>query len=241
MAASPAFGGESLRTPTLRDVAKDAVDVATAPALRWRGHEWMRFGEGLALVAAVYPLDAKISRAFARNHHKLTDRYLNAVTHVGGGYGTDLTLLMAGAGYLTHDRRMMNSGIDAFESAFFADGGVTFAGKRIFGRARPNAELGAHSFHPFNSTYQSFPSGHATNAFSIATAIATRYDDVPWVAPVAYTLASSVAVARVNSHVHWPSDVVAGALIGRAMAKSIVSRHVTITPQRRALAVHVTF
>jgi membrane-associated phospholipid phosphatase len=219
----------------------DAADIGTAPVLRWRAHEWTRFAEGVALVAAIYPFDARISNAFARNHHKLTDRYLSAVTHLGGGYGTDITVLMAGTGYFTHDQRMLNSGIDAFESALFADGVVTSAGKRIFGRARPNADLGAHSFHPFNGTYESFPSGHATNAFAIATSIATRYDDVPWVAPLVYTLASSVAVARVNSHVHWPSDVVAGAVIGRGMAKAVVSRHVTVVPARRAMLVEIRY
>jgi membrane-associated phospholipid phosphatase len=235
--AIPAAAAESIGIRTLHD----AEDIGTAPVMRWRAHEWTRFAEGVALVAAIYPLDARISDAFARNHHRLTDRSLNAVTHLGGGYGTDLTVLMAGAGYLTHDQRMMNTGIDAFEASVFADGIITSGVKRVAGRARPNAELGPHSFHPFNSAYESFPSGHATNAFSIATAIATRYDDVPWVAPVAYTLATSVAVARVNSHVHWPSDVVAGALIGRGMAKAVVARHVTVVPGRRAVAVNVSW
>jgi membrane-associated phospholipid phosphatase len=42
---------------------------------------------------------------------------------------------------------------------------------------------------------------------------------------IVYTLASGVSFARMNDHVHFPSDVLAGALIGRAVAKSITWRH----------------
>jgi membrane-associated phospholipid phosphatase len=98
--------------------------------------------------------------------------------------------------------------------------------KRIFGRARPIQNEGSHSFHPLDKHFESFPSGHATNAFAFATAVAGHYDG--WVVPtIVYTIASGVAVSRVNDHVHFPSDVLAGALIGRGIAKGILARHVS--------------
>jgi membrane-associated phospholipid phosphatase len=50
-------------------------------------------------------------------------------------------------------------------------------------------------------------------------------------------------LARVNDNVHFPSDVVAGALIGRAVAKSITNRHirrVMILPTRNGIVVAVS-
>jgi len=220
----------------------DAKDIFPAPVTRWRGHEWLRFGEGVALVVAMYPVDQEISNAFAKNHSRFADRYLHAVTHLGGGYGQDLVILTIAGGYFGHDQRLLDTGVDALESSVFAAGIVTPAIKTAVGRARPIADLGRHSLHPFDKDlYQSFPSGHSTSAFAIATAIADRYDDHPAVPAIAYTLATSIAFARVYDRAHFPSDVVAGALIGHAMAKSIVHNHVTIVPEHRALLVNVTF
>ncbi len=71
---------------------------------------------------------------------------------------------------------------------------------------------------------QSFPSGHAMFAFFLATLLAIHYWHWPVKAAsrprahvyavVAYLLAGAVAVARVAVGVHYPSDVLAGALIG---------------------------
>jgi hypothetical protein len=220
----------------------DAKDIFPAPVKRWRLHEWGRFGEGLALVVAMYPLDQEISNAFAKNHSRLADKYLHAVTHLGGGYGQDIVILTIAGGYFGHDQRLLDTGFDALESSVFAAGIVTPAIKTAVGRARPIADLGRHSLHPFDKNlYQSFPSGHSTSAFAIATAIAGHYEDHPSVAAIAYTLATSIAFARVYDRAHFPSDVVAGALIGHTIAKSIVHNHVTVVPERRALLVNVTF
>lgn len=138
---------------------------------------------------------------------------------------------MIGTGWLMHDQNLLGAGRDSLEAQFWAAGIVTPAIKRIAGRSRPNAEMGTYRFRPGRSDSQSFPSGHATNVFAAATAIAGHYDN--WIVPtIVYTVATSVAVSRVNDHVHWPSDVVAGALIGRAVGRGIVVRHkrVHITP-----------
>jgi undecaprenyl-diphosphatase len=61
----------------------------------------------------------------------------------------------------------------------------------------------------------SFPSDHATAAFAIAAAIWFRHRTAGW---VALAMAVIVSVARVAVGTHYPSDVVAGALIGIAAA-----------------------
>jgi len=208
-------------------VVDDARAFLTAP-LHWRAHEWTRFGEGVALILAVHSVDHRLLRDAQRIGH---DQFFHDVTPFGGGRGEEVTFVMIGAGWLTRDQRMLNAGVDALESSTFSSF-VTKARKKIARRERPN-----------HSDNQSFPSGHATNAFALATAIASDYRDKPVVPIIAYALATSVAVARVHDNVHFPSDVVAGALIGRATAKSITARHasVTIIPVRRGVAVHLSF
>ncbi|MFH0411162.1 phosphatase PAP2 family protein [Corynebacterium sp. L4756] len=75
-----------------------------------------------------------------------------------------------------------------------------------------------------------FPSGHATAAFSIATAliililsknIQTRYPS--WIIAGLVVGASASAAMRIYLGVHWPSDVLAGAGIGILVAVGMFS------------------
>jgi undecaprenyl-diphosphatase len=81
--------------------------------------------------------------------------------------------------------------------------------KWIVARPRPTAEMGALIVgHADNF---SFPSTHATFAFAFATVIA--YEKRRWKWWV-YTLAVCIALSRVYLGVHYPLDIVAGALLG---------------------------
>jgi len=59
----------------------------------------------------------------------------------------------------------------------------------------------------------SFPSGHAAMSFSLATSVSLAYPKWYVVTP-AYLWAGSVAYSRMHLGVHYPSDVLAGAIIG---------------------------
>jgi undecaprenyl-diphosphatase len=61
----------------------------------------------------------------------------------------------------------------------------------------------------------SFPSGHATAAFLGATLVAFS---VPRLAPLLYALAAAIAWSRVYVGVHYPLDVLGGAVYGTALA-----------------------
>jgi membrane-associated phospholipid phosphatase len=59
----------------------------------------------------------------------------------------------------------------------------------------------------------SFPSAHATSSFAVATAM-TRVEPI---AAVAFLLAAALALGRPYLGMHYPSDVLAGALLGVAL------------------------
>lgn len=87
---------------------------------------------------------------------------------------------------------------------------VAQALKEWVGRARPVEVLPGIGLFA-EAAGRSFPSGHATLAFALATVSALRW---PRMQGLAWGLAALVAISRVALGLHWPSDVVAGAAIG---------------------------
>ncbi|MDQ3191625.1 MAG: phosphatase PAP2 family protein [Bacteroidota bacterium] len=71
----------------------------------------------------------------------------------------------------------------------------------------------------------SFPSGHTTAAFALATIIASEYKDKPLIPIVAYSLATLTGISRIHDNKHWGSDVFAGAIFGYALAKVIYNQN----------------
>ena len=68
----------------------------------------------------------------------------------------------------------------------------------------------------------SYASGHASNAFALATVFAEELGGAaPW---IAYPVAAGVAWSRVNDEAHWASDVVMGAVVG-IVSGQLVVRH----------------
>jgi undecaprenyl-diphosphatase len=89
--------------------------------------------------------------------------------------------------------------------------------KSIVKRPRPEPREHTHQLRtPLTS---SFPSGHASAAFT-AAAVLTR--SRPSARPVWYTLAVLVSASRVWVGIHHLSDVVGGIVVGRAIGRVAV-------------------
>jgi membrane-associated phospholipid phosphatase len=97
--------------------------------------------------------------------------------------------------------------------------------KLVVARTRPHMLLdqGVHEVRllgPNEKPWRSFPSGHTANSVVLARALARYW---PEARLPAYALATAVALARVSRGAHYPSDVLAGVLIG-VLAETIVDR-----------------
>lgn len=79
------------------------------------------------------------------------------------------------------------------------------------------------------ATRLSFPSAHASTSF----AAAGLYRRLGLPAPALYGLASALALSRLYLGVHYPSDVLAGALFGSAVAGSVGLAHPLSKEARR--------
>lgn len=78
----------------------------------------------------------------------------------------------------------------------------------------------------FWDTGSSFPSGHATGSFAVATVFAYEYGGDHIAVPiVGFSLASVVAAARVSGRQHWVSDVFVGGALGFLEGRYIYKHH----------------
>ena len=94
--------------------------------------------------------------------------------------------------------------------------------KGISERARP---MDGRERSEFFDGGSSFPSGHSTQTWAVATVIANEYHDRPAVQIAAYGTAAAVSVARFTGHKHYISDVVAGSALGWAIGKYVYNTH----------------
>jgi hypothetical protein len=200
----------------------DSFAIATAP-IHWTAPDWERFGGVVLVVGGVMLADESIDRQMQQNRSRFTDQVSDATTRFGGGLGPQVGVGFLITGYAFRDWNVRETGREILEAGFLSHLLDKWVLKRAFGRERPFESDGETHFH-FGSSHDSFPSGHATEAFSVASVIAMRSKG--WVLPTAaYAAATLVCFDRVNDRVHFASDVVAGAVLGTAIGRVIVARH----------------
>lgn len=222
------FGGTAV------DFGRDLWMTVSSP-LWMSGDDWLLTAGILGVGVLLYSVDEDVTRAALRNQD---EPVFDQVVEVGtffeplGLMGNTNVWLAAGAvgSYFAGFDRPKRIFTELLYSQWIA--GLLRAGtNRIVGRARPRRELGARHFEFNNGT--SFPSGHASTIFQVATVLAEHADWLP-ASILLYGMAGTVAWQRVADEQHWASDVWLGAASGWAIAKLVVRLHeeeaVTVGP-----------
>ena len=88
--------------------------------------------------------------------------------------------------------------------------------KFIIHRSRPFIRLTQARIVGFRASGRSFPSGHTSQAFFMATLTAQHFHAPIWAVIGLYGAAFLVGVTRMYVGAHYPRDVLAGAILGSA-------------------------
>ncbi len=140
-------------------------------------------------------------------HSPLGDKYVTTLSDLGEGLGwVGAGSALAWLGVRKGRRAGAGSAIAALGTTYFVQRMV----KPIFRRPRPWVDREVRVV-GMRTADASFPSGHTAASFAAATVLASFY---PTAAPLVYALATGVGVSRVHLGHHFPSDVVAGAMLG---------------------------
>jgi membrane-associated phospholipid phosphatase len=198
----------------------DVKHVLTAP-YRWETKQWLWAGATVGGLAAMTLLDKPFSEFIERNHNPTTDTISSHVGQFGAEYSFGVLAAFYIGGQLFDSPKARAVAQDGIAASIIASGIITPTLKLAFGRARHSAGVGAYDFDFFNTKTDSFPSGHTTQAFAVASVIAAHYDSM-WVKLGAYSAASLVGYSRIQRNKHWPTDVAAGAVIGTLVGNSVV-------------------
>jgi len=99
----------------------------------------------------------------------------------------------------------------------------------VFDRPRPFTVMAELSVIDAKPITPSFPSGHAAMAVAGALAGARMIPASAW---ILWPLAGLVAVSRIYIGVHWPSDVLAGAIVGLACAWFVLGGRANLAPPK---------
>jgi hypothetical protein len=162
-------------------------------------------GMGGVIALAVHPADAEVNDRLAGGK---TFFYPGKLLG-NGGILVGLSLGTYALGRATDNRVVSHLGMDLVRS-LAVSGAITYAIKLSVRRERPNGNC------------CSFPSGHASATFAIASVL---WRHLGWKAAVpTYSVATYVAVSRLHSNVHFLSDVVFGSAIGIVSGRA-VTRH----------------
>ena len=216
----------------------ESLTFAQQP-LHWQGDDWLKIGIAALSTAAVMQVDQPIKDAAMRDQS-----YLNSAVVKGGKFYGEIypAAIVAGGfglyGYLADNQPAKKIAFETVQTVLYA-GAITTVLKIAIGRARPFTDKGIATFQPFkpfNDDFHSFPSGHATMAFSLSTVLANNTHSIP-LKILAYLPAVITCGARVYENAHWTSDVLAGAAIGYFVGNWVSNHHenneepkVTFTP-----------
>jgi membrane-associated phospholipid phosphatase len=220
---SPAFSAGARA-----QVAKDST-----PALFTRTDAFIAAAFAGATVA-MFPADKYIARHVRNqdaNRNRFVDRSAKSLEFL-----TSPGAYIVGPALYVYGRVANHPGIEDLgwhgTEAAILGSAITGALKVTLGRSRPyvSNDTNPRDFKfgkGTSSARQSFPSGHTTTAFAVASSVTSEvhrmWPQYTWyAAPVMYGGATLVGISRMYHDQHWASDVVLGAAVGTFSGLKVV-------------------
>ena len=160
-------------------------------------------------------LDIRILRQINEHRNTHLDGTFTTITNSVSPISIAAPILIFGTGLIEKDQELKQKGLMIGES---------FLVTTIFATTLKHAVNRARPFETYPDIQKlaaggssSFPSGHTSDAFSTATSLSLAFPKWYVIAP-SYTYATLVGYSRMHLGVHYPSDVLAGAIIGAGSA-----------------------
>ncbi|MEO8130957.1 MAG: phosphatase PAP2 family protein [Bryobacteraceae bacterium] len=218
--------------PKERDFVKtfvsDEVKIWTSPFRQssYTGHAFQKYVIPFTLITgALIATDRRTSQALPNTRDQTT--WSLRVSQIGTAYslaGMAATTYVIGR--ISGDSKARETGFLGIEAIAHSQL-VTLVIKEASQRTRPadafaNNVGGTGFFRSGNS----FPSGHASGSFALATVFAYEYGhDHRWVPYASYGLASVVAASRLSGEKHWLSDLFVGSSTGFLIGRFVYKTH----------------
>jgi membrane-associated phospholipid phosphatase len=220
--ASPARG--QVPSAVVEQLKRDATALVTVD----RPPTSTQLALGLGLFALVAAADSHLVEQCQDHLPPWIDNF-KAGGSTGRAYTVSAALIAGGLAF--GERRVTTGGLTLLEGNVVL-GVVVELSKRAFGRIRPNHEGAGQWF----AGGDSFPSSHAAHAFLVASVLDATVDRPAW-RWVFYPLATGVALQRLHEGVHYPTDVIAGGLLGWWIGHRLsVSHELVERPYKVALS-----
>lgn len=223
--AKPSPSPQAQPSPTPRperdffaDILRDQRAIWTSPFRVGRGDvKWLApLGVTTLALAATDQYTGRLSNSRERLSVS-KDISLGGSMYTTGGLAAGFYLV----GRATGNERARETGLLGGEA--LVDGALVFTVlKNISQRPRPTHD-DAHA--EFFDGGHSFPSGHATSAWALATVVANEYHERRAVQFAAYGLATAVSVSRYTGRNHFLSDIVVGSAIGYGVGRYVYRKH----------------
>jgi len=159
--------------------------------------------------------DIRLLREINLNRNKSLDGTFIVLTNSAAPISVGMPIGLLGVGLLSKDSALTRNAL-VIGTSVVVSTVITTVMKKSINRPRPfetypdieKLSLAGSS---------SFPSGHTSGAFALATSLSLEYPKWYVIAP-SFAWASAVAYSRMDLGVHYPSDILMGAVVGAGSA-----------------------
>ena len=176
--------------------------------------------------------DIDLLKEINLERNKSLDPTFKFITNSVSPISIGAPIAVFGLGLIQKDSSLKNKGVIMVE-ALCVNAFTTTAFKLAFKRDRPfvtypyldnQADAGSYSF----------PSGHTSSAFAFATSMSLAFPKWYVIAP-SYVYACAAGYSRMHLGVHYPSDVLAGAIVGAgsAVLSNYLQRKISVHYSRK--------